>query len=155
MANYNTKAFDNMMESTKDDMYVTGGSIILSEYEHNMSPIDQNKYEEQLYEVFQNAYIRDPYRRNLDFKHWLKSLNTELYEGRADNYEEIISKNYGEFEIKGMGKTGELLEDAGIMQKLAHLHTGRIEDLIEIVESQIPLQTTNPGANMDNPDPSY
>ena len=128
-------AFDVMNSATNDDMYVTGGSLIVSEYEHNMSPQDQDNYERLLMYRFQMAYDRDPYKQNLDFDHWLKTLNPELYRERAAKYDDIVDQNYGFYKLKGMDPLeGALIEDAGILQGLAHIHTGRIEDLIRIVE---------------------
>jgi len=130
-------AFDVMNSAAGDDMYITGGAITMSEYEQNMSPQDQSKYEELLMDRFQMAYNRDPYKQNLDFKHWLKTLNPELYRERASKYDDIKAQNYGLNKLRSM-EGGALLEDAGILQSLAHLHTGRIEDLIEIVETMNP-----------------
>ena len=128
-------AFDAMNSSAGDDMYITGGSLILSEYEHNMSPQDQKNYERLLMYRFQMAYDRDPYKQNLDFKHWLKTLNPQLYRERAARYDDIKVENHGFYKLKGMDPLeGALIEDAGILQGLAHAHTGRIEDLIRIVE---------------------
>ena len=36
---------------------------------------------------------------------------------------------------------GRPLEDAGMLQKLAHLHTGRIEDIAEIVSNMEPQKS--------------
>ena len=124
-----------------NDMYITGGAVTMSEYEQNMTPGDQSRYENLLVDSFMTAYQRDPYKQNLDFKHWLKTLNPELYRERATKYDEIKSQNYGVHKLMGMDPMeGALLEDAGILQKLAHLHTGRIEDLVEIVETMAPEQ---------------
>ena len=136
MANYDDNAFNSMNDRAGGDMYITGGAITLSEYEQNMNPEEQGRYEDALMESFQNAYTRDPYRQNLDFKHWLGSLNPDLYRERAQNYEDIQAENNGVYKLMGMDPIeGALIQNAGIIQKLAHLHTGRIEDLIEIVES--------------------
>ena len=49
---------------------------------------------------------------------------------------DIEASNNGVFKIMNMDPLeGSLIQDAGLLQKLAHLHTGRIEDLIAIVES--------------------
>ena len=136
MANYDDNAFNSMNNSAGGDMYVTGGAITMSEYEQNMNPNEQSKYEGALMERFKMAYTRDPYKQNLDFKHWLGSLNPDLYRERAQKYEDIQAENNGVYKLMGMDPLeGALIQDAGILQKLAHLHTGRIEDLIEIVES--------------------
>jgi len=127
-------AFDEMNGAAGEDMYITGGAITMSEYEQNMTPVEQGKYENLLMDKFQMAYNRDPYKQNLDFDHWLKTLNPELYRERAAKYDDIRAQNYGVHKLRGMDpQEGALLEDAGMIQRLAHLHTGRIEDLIEIV----------------------
>ena len=41
-------AFDNMNNAAGNDMYFTGGSITMSEYEQNMNPEDQRRYETML-----------------------------------------------------------------------------------------------------------
>jgi hypothetical protein len=137
MANYD--AFDAMNKSAGSDMYFSGGAISHSEYEQNMTPDEQKRYEDLLLSEFQMAYNRDPYKRNLDFTHWLKTLNPELYRERALKYDDIRAENHGVHKLAGMDPLeGALLEDAGMIQKLAHLHTGRIEDLMEIVASIAP-----------------
>ena len=129
-------AFDAMNNSAGSDMYITGGAIELSEYENNMNPDDQKKYEQVIMDRFQMAYARDPYKQNLDFKHWLQTLNPELYRERAQKYDDIKAENNGMYKLQNMEPlNAALLEDAGLLQDLAHLHTGRIEDLVTIVES--------------------
>ena len=132
-------AFD-MMNSADPDMHVTGGAILVSEYEQNMNPGDQSKYEKAVMNSFQSAYAADPYKRNLDFQHWLGSLDPNLYRERAKKYEDIKAQNNGYSSLVER-EDGRLLEDAGMIQSLAHLHTGRIEDLIEIVSTMEPGET--------------
>ena len=133
-------AFDAMNDSAGSDMYVTGGSITSSEYEQNMDPIDQKKYEELLMAEFMSAYGSDPHKGNLDFKHWLGSLNFDLLHERALKFDDIIASNNGSQKLMMM-QGGRVLEDAGMLQRLAHLHTGRIEDLAEIVSTMEPQQS--------------
>ena len=124
-----------MNNAADSDMYITGGAITVSEYEQNMAPDEQRRYEDILMERFQMAYAVDPYKQNLDFKHWLQTLNPELYRERAQKYDDIQAENNGLNKLAAMDPLeGALLEDAGILQRLAHLHTGTIEDLISIVE---------------------
>ena len=147
-------AFDAMNSAAGEDMYLTGGAITMSEYEQNMTPEDQKAYEKLLMERFMMAYNRDPYKQNLDFKHWLKTLNPDLYRERAAKYDDIKAQNQGVHKLRGMDPTlGALLEDAGILQSLAHLHTGRIEDIIEIVEAVEPVASggTPPMSPMQQP----
>ena len=143
MANYD--AFDAMNDSAGRDMYFSGGAISHSEYEQNMTPDEQKRFEDLLLSEFTMAYNRDPYKRNLDFTHWLKTLNPELYRERALKYDDIRAENHGVHKLAGMDPLeGALLEDAGMIQRLAHLHTGRIEDLMEIVASIAPEEGPPP-----------
>ena len=130
-------AFDAMNDSAGNDMYVTGGSITMSEYEQNMNPEDQRKYETLLMDEFMSAYGSDPHKGNLDFKHWLGSLNFDLIRERALKFDDIMASNHGSQRLRFM-QDGRPIEDAGMLQKLAHLHTGRIEDLVEIVATMEP-----------------
>ena len=123
-----------MNESAGGDMYLTGGAISVSEYEQNMTPDDQKKFEALVMNEFMAAYSSDPYKGNLDFKHWLGSLNMDLVRERALKFEDLRAENYGTQKIM-QREDGRELEDAGMLQRLAHLHTGRVEDLVPIVES--------------------
>ena len=127
-------AFDAMNESAGGDMYLTGGAISVSEYEQNMTPDDQKKFENLVMNEFMASYSSDPHKGNLDFKHWLGSLNIDLVREKALKFDDLRAENYGSQRIL-QRVDGRELEDAGMLQKLAHLHTGRIEDLITIVES--------------------
>jgi len=133
-------AFDAMNASAGNDMYVTGGSITSSEYEQNMNPEDQRKYETLLMDEFMSAYSSDPHKGGLDFKHWLGSLNFELLRERALKFDDIMASNNGSQRLMRM-PDGRPLEDAGMLQRLAHLHTGRIEDLAEIVSTMEPQRS--------------
>ena len=71
--------------------------------------------------------------------HWLKTLNPDLYRERAKRYDDIKYANNGRLAFRNMDPEKQaLLEDAGLLQDLEHLHTGRIEDLVEIVNSLDP-----------------
>ena len=133
-------AFDSMNNAAGNDMYATGGSITMSEYEQNMDPTDQKKYETLLMDEFMSAYGSDPHKGNLDFKHWLGTLNFELLRERALKFDDIIAGNRGLQKLRSM-PDGRPLEDAGMLQRLAHLHTGRIEDLAEIVSTMEPKRS--------------
>ena len=130
-------AFDAMNSSAGNDMYATGGSITMSEYEQNMDPTDQKKYETLLMDEFMSAYGSDPHKGNLDFTHWIKTLNFDLLRERAQKFDDIRATNNGTQKLM-QRQDGRELEDAGMLQRLAHLHTGRIEDLAEIVSTMEP-----------------
>ena len=134
-------AFDAMNDSVGSDMYTTGGSITISEYEQNMDPTDQRKYETLLMDEFMTAYGSDPHKGNLDFKHWLGTLNFDLIRERALKFDDIMAGNNGSQRLMQM-EDGRPLEDAGMLQRLAHLHTGRIEDLAEIVSTMEPKRSS-------------
>jgi hypothetical protein len=85
----------DLMSMVDPDMYVTGGAITVSEYEQNMDPNSQKKYEEALLSAFKSSFATDPYKGNLDFDHWLKSLNIELLEERARAYDDLRAENNG------------------------------------------------------------
>ena len=127
-----TNPFDLMNNIAGNDMYITGGAITISEYEQNMTPVEQKKYEELVKEEFQSAFNSDPHKGNLDFKHWVKTLNWELINERALKFDDVIRSNYGDQKLMQRAD-GRALEDAGALQKLAHLHTGRIKDLLEVI----------------------
>ena len=127
-----TNPFDLMNNIAGNDMYITGGAITMSEYEQNMTPVEQKKYEELVKEEFQSAFNSDPHKGNLDFKHWVKTLNWELINERALKFDDVIRSNYGDQKLMQRAD-GRALEDAGALQKLAHLHTGRIKDLLEVL----------------------
>ena len=126
--------FDMMNNAAGNDMYVTGGAITMSEYEQNMSPDEQRNFEKLVKEEFQTAYGGDPHKGALDFKHWLKTLNFDLIRERSDTFDDIKASNYGDQKLMQRAD-GRALEDAGTLQKLAHLHTGRVEDLVEIIST--------------------
>ena len=132
-------AFD-MMNNADPDMYATGGAITVSEYEQNMSPVEQQKFEKTLMNEFMSFYKADPYKQNLNFKNWLKTLNPELVRERAAKFDDVKEGPRG-YSALMEREDGRLLEDAGTIQSLAHLHTGRIEDLIEIVSTMEPKET--------------
>ena len=150
MANYDDNAFSAMNNGAGEDMYVTGGSISMSEYENNMPPDDQKKFESLVMNEFMATYDSDPHKGNLDFKHWLGSLNVDLLRERALKFEDLRAENYGSQKILER-EDGRELEDAGMLQKLAHLHTGRIEDLITIVESNADDMGPQAGPGMQAP----
>ena len=140
-------AFDAMNESAGNDMYLTGGAITMSEYEQNMSPNDQREYENTVMDLFQTAYQNDVLLRkypNVSFKHWLSTIDGEDWSVKASDYDEARVKGEGS-DYTYMGDGGmvhtyeapeqfDQNEQIFLLQRLAHLHTGRIKDLVEIVE---------------------
>ena len=137
-----------MNQSAGGDMYITGGSIELSEYENNMTPNDQKEYEDTIMELFQQAYQNDVLLKkyqNVSFKHWLATIDGDDWRSKAEDYDETRVKGEGsDFMYPGdaggveMYEVPEQLnqkEQIYLLQRLAHLHTGLVEDLVTIVES--------------------
>ena len=146
-------AFDAMNSSAGGDMHITGGAITMSEYEQNMTPEDQKRYETLLMDEFMSAYGSDPHKGNLDFNHWLKTLNFDLLRERAQKFDDVRASNHGTQRLMQM-QDGRELEDAGMLQRLAHLHTGRIEDLAEIVSTMEPVTSPMQQSDFRRP-PGY
>ena len=117
-------AFDEMNSAAGGDMFVTGGSIFSSQYEHDMTPQEQSEYENELKSLFTRAYRKDPLVRQhpVSFNYWLKKQDSEDLEAKAMKHEELVGEN-----------VANSTYEPYLVQKLAHLHTGRIEDLIDIV----------------------
>ena len=146
------EAFDMMNDAADTDMYITGGSITVSDYEQNMTPNDQLEYEALLMDEFMAAYESDPHKGALEFKNWLGSLNFDLLRERALKYNEIIGSDNGSQKLIRL-EDGRLLEDAGMLQRLAHLHTGRIEDIAELIKGMEPKKSPlNPSAQFKRPE---
>ena len=146
-------AFDAMNGAAGNDMYITGGAVTMSEYEQNMTPDDQKEYENTLIDLFGTAYQNDVLLRkypNVSFKHWLSTIDGEDWSVKASDYDEVRVKGEGS-DYTYMGDGGmvhtyeapeqfDQNEQIFLLQRLAHLHTGRIEDIVEIVETMAPEQ---------------
>ena len=159
-------AFDAMNESASDEMYLTGGAISVSEYEQNMSPEDQTEYEGTLMKLFQTAYQNDILLRkypNVSFKHWLTTIDGDDWRYRAEDYDASKKEYEGSFSY--MGDAGELVdyhppeefnqnEQIYLLQRLAHLHTGLIEDLVTIVTPLVQEEVGGPPQGMPQLDKS-
>ena len=145
-------AFDAMNIGSGADMFIGGGAITVSEYEQNMTPDDQSKYEKTLLNAFQSFYSKDPYKGQLDFTHWLKTLNPDLVRERAKEWEDVRAENQGVHKFGDMDPLkASLIEDSGMLQRLSHLHTGRVEDLIDLV---LPV-ADGARVNGNLPDPEF
>jgi hypothetical protein len=143
-------AFDSMNNSAGNDMYITGGAITVSDYENNMTPTDQKEYETTLMGLFQTAYQNDLLLRkypNISFKNWLTTIDGDDWRAKAEDYDEIRKKGSGS-DFMYRGDAGEVRtyeapkqfnqeEQIYLLQRLAHLHTGLVEDLVTIVESNV------------------
>jgi len=135
MAKIDSKAFDYMNEGDPDND-ITGGAIMYSEFEMDMTPTQQKKYRDTLLNTLDNSYRGDPHKGKLGFKDWLDNLNPELIKERALKWEEVRhdrdvmnEMNPDEF---------SLLENAGFLEGLLEKHTGRLEDVRDIIGSDLP-----------------
>tara|TARA_Y100000310_G_scaffold30021_1_gene28555 strand:+ start:394 stop:972 length:579 start_codon:yes stop_codon:yes gene_type:complete len=150
-------AFDAMNESVGSDMYITGGAITVSEYEQNMTPEDQMEYENTLMGLFQTAYQNDSLLRkypNVSFKHWLSTIDGDDWRYKAEDYDESRQKGQGS-DFSYPGDAGGVQtyeapvqfnqnEQIYLLQRLAHLHTGLIEDIVKIVEPLVQEEVGGP-----------
>ena len=128
-------AFDAMNKAAPDND-ITGGAIMYSEFEMDMTPKQQKQYRQTLLNTLDTAYSRDPNKGKLGFADWLDNLRPDLVKERALKWEEVRhdrdvmnEMNPDEF---------SLLEDAGFLEGLLQKHTGRLEDVRDVIGSDIP-----------------
>ena len=124
-------AWRNMQKSASQ-----WGNIIDSEYENNMNPVDQSKYEKLVYNELYNLFNNDPYKKGLPFNHWVSSIDIDSTENKAARFDTVKNHRFSNNIFRNMDpQEASELHGSGILQRLAHLHTGRIEDLIEIAKN--------------------
>ena len=135
MARENNYAFDAMNRIDPDND-ITGGAIMYSEFEMDMSPTDQKKYRDTVLNTLDSSYREDPHKGKLGFADWVDNLKPELIKERALKWQEVRhdkdvmnEMNPDEF---------SLLENAGLLRNLLDKHTGRLEDVRDIIGSDIP-----------------
>ena len=135
MARENNYAFDAMNRVAPDND-ITGGAIMYSEFEMDMSPKEQERYRETVLNTLDSSYRGDPHKGKLGFRDWLDNLKPELIKERALKWQDVRhdkdvmnEMNPDEF---------SLLEDAGLLQNLLDKHTGRLEDVRDVIGSDIP-----------------
>jgi|TARA_R110000824_G_scaffold65983_3_gene171456 hypothetical protein len=135
MAKEDNAAF-NAMNKVSPDNDITGGAIMYSEFEMDMTPTQQKKYRDTLLNTLDSSYRGDPHKGKLGFADWLDNLNPELIKERALKWEEVRhdrdvmnEMNPDEF---------SLLEDAGFLEGLLQKHTGRLEDVRDVIGSDLP-----------------
>ena len=135
MAREDNYAFDAMNRVAPDND-ITGGAIMYSEFDMDMTPTQQKKYRDTLLNTLDSSYRGDPHKGKLGFSDWLDNLNPELIRERALKWEEVRhdkdvmnEMNPDEF---------SLLEDAGFLQGLLQKHTGRLEDVRDVIGSDLP-----------------
>jgi hypothetical protein len=125
------KAFNAMQSVTKGNMQELMGRISGTEYEQNMSPKDQTAYENAIIDAFTEYYNSYAFNHQggepLSMNLWMKTVDPNNLEENAMRFaDNTIDKQTPEYRMASI---------ANKLQKLAHLHTGRIEDLLEIATS--------------------
>ena len=135
MAREDNYAFDATNRVAPDND-ITGGAFMYSEFDMDMTPTQQKKYRDTLLNTLDSSYRGDPHKGKLGFSDWLDNLNPELIRERALKWEEVRhdkdvmnEMNPDEF---------SLLEDAGFLQGLLQKHTGRLEDVRDVIGSDLP-----------------
>ena len=135
MARENNYAFDAMNRVAPDND-ITGGSIMYSEFEMDMSPKEQKKYRDTVLNTLDSSYRGDPHKGRLGFADWIDNLNPELIKERALKWEEVRDNK----DVMNEMNPDEfsLLENAGLLQNLLDKHTGRLEDVRDVIGSDVP-----------------
>ena len=134
MAEIDDKAFE-AMNANSPDKDITGGTIAYSEFEMDMSPREQKKYQKTLLTTLDTASRKDPHKGKLGFSDWLDNLKPSLVLERARKWEELREDK----KVSTMDpEEFSLLENSGLLQNLLQKHTGRLEDVRDIIGSDIP-----------------
>ena len=129
-------AFDTMNAADPDMDAITGGAITYSEFEMDMTPKQQEKYRKTLMNTLDTAYRSDPHKGRLGFADWLDNLKPDLVMERARKWEEV--RNDKDVMNQIDPKEFSVLEDSGLLQGLLMKHTGRLEDVRDVIGSDIP-----------------
>ena len=136
MARTDDYAFNSMNAGDPDMDVATGGAITYSEFEMDMTPKQQEKYRKTLMNTLDTAYRSDPHKGRLGFADWLDNLRPDLVTERARKWEEV--RNDKDVMNKIDPKEFSLLEDSGLLESLLMKHTGRLEDVRDVIGSDIP-----------------
>ena len=135
MARTDDYAF-NAMNTADPDNDIGGGAIAYSQFEMDMTPKEQKKYKETLLNTLDSAYRSDPHKGRLGFADWLDNLKPDLVMERARKWEE--ARDDKEVMDKIDPNEYSVLEDSGLLQSLLMKHTGRLEDVRDVIGSDIP-----------------
>ena len=135
MARTDDYAFD-AMNTADPDNDIGGGAIAYSQFEMDMTPKEQKKYQETLLNTLDSAYRSDPHKGRLGFADWLDNLRPDLVMERARKWEE--ARDDKEVMDKIDPSEYSVLEDSGLLQSLLMKHTGRLEDVRDVIGSDIP-----------------
>ena len=135
MANYDDIAF-GAMNASDPEKDLTGGSIVYSEFEMDMSPREQEKYRKTLMNTLDVANRKDPHKGKLGFANLLDNLKPDLVMERARKWEEVRHDKDAMNEMDP--NEFSILEDAGLLQGLLMKHTGRLQDVRDIIGADVP-----------------
>ena len=136
MAEIDDRVFSAMNARDPDMDAITGGAIAYSEFEVDMTPKQQEKYRKTLMNTLDVAYRNDPNKGRLGFADWLDNLRPDLVTERARKWEEV--RNDKDVMNQIDPKEFSVLEDSGLLQGLLMKHTGRLEDVRDVIGSDIP-----------------
>ena len=136
MAEYDNKAFNAMNNANPDMDVATGGAITYSEFEMDMTPKQQEKYRRTLMNTLDTTYRNDPNKGRLGFADWLDNFKPDLITERARKWEEVRHDKDVMNQIDP--KEFSVLEDSGLLESLLMKHTGRLEDVRDVIGSDIP-----------------
>ena len=136
MARTDDYAFNSMNAGDPDMDVATGGAITYSEFEMDMTPKQQEKYRKTLMNTLDTAYRSDPHKGRLGFADWLDNLKPDLITERARKWEEV--RNDKDVMNQIDPKEFSVLEDSGLLESLLMKHTGRLEDVRDVIGSDIP-----------------
>ena len=135
MAREDNYAF-NAMNKVAPDNDITGGAIMYSEFEMDMSPTQQKKYRDTILNTLDSSYRGDPHKGKLGFTDWLDNLKPDLIKERALKWEEVRHDKDVMNQIDP--KEFSVLEDSGLLESLLMKHTGRLEDVRDVIGSDLP-----------------
>jgi|TARA_Y100000034_G_scaffold78972_1_gene94829 hypothetical protein len=136
MARTDDYAFNAMNAGDPDMDAITGGAITYSEFEMDMTPKQQEKYRKTLMNTLDTAYRSDPNKGRLGFSDWLDNLRPDLVMERAKKWEEVRRDKDVMNEMDP--KEFSVLEDSGLLQSLLMKHTGRLEDVRDVIGADVP-----------------
>ena len=128
-------AFD-AMDAADPDMDLTGGAITYSQFEMDMPPKEQEKYRQTLLGTLDSTYRDDPNKGKLGFADWLDKLRPDLIKERARKWEEVRRDKDVMNEMDP--KEYSVLESSGLLQNLLEKHTGRLEDVRDVIGADVP-----------------
>ena len=124
------------MNAADPDMDITGGAITYSQFEMDMPPKEQEKYRQTLLGTLDSTYRDDPNKGKLGFADWLDKLRPDLIKERARKWEEVRRDKDVMNEMDP--KEYSVLESSGLLQNLLEKHTGRLEDVRDVIGADVP-----------------